>query len=59
MQRQVQGVEGHIREKEIPAIFLALDDIVFEGLHLGQVPVLNFEYWDLADHEKFPHLATK
>jgi len=35
------------------------DDIVFEGPHLGRVPVLKFEYWDLADHEKFPHLATE
>lgn len=35
------------------------DDIAFEGPHLGWVPVLNFEDWDLADHEKFPHLATE
>jgi len=37
---------------------LLLDNIVFEGVHLGRVPMLKFEYWDLADHEKFPHLAT-
>lgn len=36
-----------------------LDDIVFEGPHLGQVCVLKFEDWDLADHKKFPHLATE
>ena len=30
--------------------------IVFEGMHLGRVPTMKFEYWDLADHENFPHL---
>lgn len=25
---------------------------------MRQVLVLKFEVWDLADHEKFPHLAT-
>ena len=34
------------------------NDIVFEGAHLGWVPVLKFKDWDLADHEKFPHLMT-
>lgn len=34
------------------------NDIIFEGMHLGQVPNLKFEYWDLTDHEKFPHLET-
>ena len=38
---------------------LLLDDNVFEGLHLGRVPVLKFEDWDLEEHEKFPHLATE
>ena len=38
---------------------LLLDDIVLEGPHLGQVLVLKFGDWDLANHEKFPHLATK
>ena len=37
---------------------LLLDDILFEGMHLGQVPALKFQDWDLADHEKFPHLKT-
>lgn len=37
---------------------LLLDDIIFEGMHLGRVPNLKFEDWDLADHEKFPHLET-
>lgn len=35
------------------------DNIVFEGPHLGQVPILKFEYWDLADHEKFLNLVTE
>ncbi len=34
------------------------EDIIFEGMHLGRVPSLKFEDWDLADHEKFPHLET-
>ncbi len=34
------------------------DDIGFEGAHLGWVPVLKFEDWDLSDHENFPHLTT-
>lgn len=34
------------------------DDIIFKGVHSGQVPVLKFQDWDLVDHEKFPHLAT-
>lgn len=32
------------------------NDVIFECTHLGQVPSLKFEDWDLADHEKFPHL---
>ena len=35
---------------------LLLDGIVFEGLHLGCVPTMKFEDWDLTDSEKFPHL---
>ncbi len=23
------------------------------------MPILKLEYWDLVDHEKFPHLATE
>ena len=38
---------------------LLLDEIVFERPHLGRVPLLNLEDWDLADHEKFLHLAKK
>lgn len=37
---------------------LPLDDIIFEGMHLGQVPSLKFEDWDPVDHKKFPHLET-
>jgi len=33
-------------------------DIIFEGVHLGRVPVLKFEDWKIADHEKLPHLET-
>ena len=32
--------------------------IVFEGTHLRRMPTMKFEYWDLADCEKFPHLET-
>lgn len=32
--------------------------IVIEGLHLGRVPTMKFEDWDLAGSEKFPHLET-
>lgn len=34
------------------------DNLIFEGTHLGRVPSLKFEYWDLAIDEKFPHLQT-
>ena len=34
------------------------NEIIFDGPHLGRVPALKFEDWDLADHEKFPHWAT-
>jgi len=37
---------------------LLSEDIIFEGMHLGRVPRFKFEDWDLADHEKFPHLET-
>ena len=37
---------------------LVLNDIIFYGTHLGQVPVLKFDDWDLVDYEKFPHLET-
>ena len=33
--------------------------IVFEGLHLGHVPTIKFEYWDLVYSEKFPHLEME
>lgn len=32
--------------------------IVFEGMHLGCVPTMKFEDWDLAQSEKFQHLET-
>lgn len=34
------------------------DGITFEGSHLGHVPTVKFEDWDLANSEKFPHLET-
>ena len=34
------------------------DGLVFEGPHLSHVPTMKFEDWDLANHEKFPHLET-
>jgi len=33
--------------------------IMFEGTHLGHVPSLKFEDWDLADLKNFPHLETR
>lgn len=38
---------------------LLLGNIMFEGMHLGHVSNLKFEDWDLADHEKFPHLEIR
>lgn len=37
---------------------LLSDQIVFEEPHLGRVPLLKLEDWDLVDIEWFPHLAT-
>lgn len=34
------------------------EKIVFEGPHLGHVPFLKLEDWDLVDIEHFPHLVT-
>ena len=34
------------------------DGIVFEGTHLGCVPTMKLEDWNLADNEKFLHLET-
>jgi len=33
--------------------------INFEGLHLALVPLLKIEDWDLAKHERFPHLTIE
>ena len=38
---------------------LLLDNIMFEGTHLKHMTSLKFEYWDLNDYEKFPHLETR
>ena len=38
---------------------LLLNDIVFEGAHLGWVLVIKFKDWDLKNHEKFLNLATE
>lgn len=35
------------------------DGIVFEGSHLGHVPTMKFEDWNLMDSEDFPHLEMK
>lgn len=34
-------------------------EIISEGLHLVRVHLLKREYWDLAGHEKFPHLVSE
>ena len=44
-------------KSSLQTLFL-LDDIIFEGRHLGRVPNLKFEDWDLTGHEKFHHLET-
>lgn len=38
---------------------LLLDGNMFEGTYLGHVPTMKFEYWDLTDREKFPHLENE
>lgn len=38
---------------------LLLDEIVFDGLRLTRVLLLKLEDWDLAGHEKFPHLGAE
>ena len=35
------------------------NEIVFDRLRLALVLLLKLEDWDLADHEKFPHLVTE
>jgi len=35
------------------------DGIVLEGTHLGCMPTMKFEDWDLIDSEKFLHLVTR
>jgi len=35
------------------------DEIIFEGPCLVKFPLLKIEEWDLAEHEKFPHLVTE
>lgn len=38
---------------------LLLDEIRFDGLPLGRVPNIKFEYYDLVDNENFPQLAVE
>lgn len=45
--------------KSVLQTLLLPNGIVFEGSHLGYVPIMKFEYWDLKDNEKFPHLETE
>jgi len=33
--------------------------IMFEGMQLGHMLTMKFEYWDLADRKRFPHLQTR
>jgi len=40
-------------------ILLLLNDIVFEGTHLGHVLNMKFEDKDLADSDKFLHLEIE
>src|SRR5277367_6230335 len=35
------------------------DGIVFEGSHLGRVPIIKFEDCDLMNSKMFPHLETE
>jgi len=52
-------LKGPDKTKSSLQTLLLLDSIVFEGTHLGHMPTMNFEYWDLTDREKFPHLETR
>lgn len=45
-------------EKFVIYMPLLLENITFEGPRLAWVPLLKMEDWDLADHERFPHLMT-
>jgi len=38
---------------------LLSDEISFDGLRLAWVLILKLGDWDLAHHEKFPHLETE
>jgi len=44
--------------KSLLQTLLLPDGLKFEGTHVGHVPTMKFEDWDLPDCEKFPHLET-
>lgn len=46
-------------EKFLIHMPLLPESITFEGMYLAQIPHLKIEHWDLADHERFPHLTTE
>jgi len=60
MNSRVTKVPKYIDESKTPLQTPLLSDkIVFDGPRLARVPLLKLADWDLADHEKFPHLATE
>lgn len=44
--------------KSMLQTLLLSDEIRFDGLSLGRVLSINFEYWDLMDSDKFPQLVA-
>lgn len=53
-------VPKYINKSKVPLQTpLLLDEIVLEGACLGWVPLLKLEDWDLANDDKFPHLAIE
>jgi len=38
---------------------LLLEQVEFEGTTLAWIAMLKMEDWDLTNHERFPHFATK
>lgn len=53
-------ISKDIDESKTPSQTPLLPDVIaFHGPHLARVPILKLEYWDLADHENFPHLVTE
>ena len=58
MEGEGKSAQGSQQEQDSLQTSLLPDNIIFEGTHLGRVPSLKFEDWDLVDYENFPQLET-